>query len=164
MSAGDVTALELVRWDWFVSCSVAARAASDVFLKKKAFALMRCIARFQHCHFHYLPFALRCESGIDPDHRHFHFLVGSLANKSQGERFRVIATWNRLLGGTPDRVRGTCRVRLYDPACGLAGYLSKELNASEARAWMREDSVVVSQAAFRCAHRNVRMCAARRSA
>jgi hypothetical protein len=163
MSAGDVTTLELVQWDWFVSCSVAARAASDVFLKRKAWALLRCIARFQHWHFHYLPFALRCESGVDPDHRHFHFLVGSLRHKSQGERFRVMATWNRLLGGTPDRVRGTCRVRLYDPAGGLAGHLAKELNESEARAWT-SGQVVVSHAAARIAFRNRGMAAVRRNA
>jgi len=163
MSAGDVTTLELVGWDWFVSCSVAARGASDVFLKRKAFALLRCIARYQHVHFHQLPWALRLESGVDPDHRHFHFFVGSLTHKSQGERFRVIHTWDRLLGGTPDRVRGTCRVRLYDAAGGLAAYLVKELNGSEVRGWV-SGQVVVSHAAVRCAFRNRGMVAARRCA
>ncbi len=163
MSAGDITVLESIEWDWFVSCTVATRGASDVFLKKKAFALLRSIARDQHWHFHHLPFALRLESGIDPDHRHFHFLVGSLRHKSQGERFRVMNTWERLLGGTPDRVRGTCRVRLYDSAGGLAGYLTKELNGSEVRGW-ESGQVIVSRAAYRIAFRNRRMVAVRQRA
>ena len=163
MSEGDVTILEQVRWDWFVSCSVAARGASDVFLKRKAFALLRCIARLQRIAFQSLPFALRCESGVDLDHRHFHFLVGSLKHKSQGERFRIIDRWGRLLGSTPDRIRGTCRVRLYDGSGGLESYLAKELNASEVRAWM-SGQVIVSHAAARIARRNARMVAVRQSA
>ena len=161
MSAGDISTLELIGWDWFVSCSVAARAASDIYLSRKAFALLRCIARYQHVHFQQLPFALRLESGTDPDHRHFHFLVGSLRHKSQGERFRVMSRWESLLGGTPDRIRGTCRVRLYDSACGLAGYLAKALNRAEVQGWLSGDSVRVSHAAMRCAFRNSRMVSPR---
>lgn len=163
MSDGVVSTLELVDWDWFVSCTVAARSASDVFLTRKAFALLRCIARYQHIHFHFLPWSLRLESGVDPSHRHFHLLVGSLNKRSQGERFRVMAAWDRLLGSTPDRVRGTCRIRLYDGAGGLASYLAKNLNQIEVQGWL-SGSVVVSHAAIRCARRNSVMIAARRCA
>lgn len=156
MSAGDITMLESVKWDWFVSCTVQVRNASDVFLKKKAFALLRAIARFQHVHYGKIPWALRIESGKDPEHRHFHFLVGSLRQNGQNERFRVMNTWEKLLGSTPDRVKGTCRVRLYDPAIGLAGYLAKELNASEVQGWLQGD-VMLSHAAARISWRNAHM-------
>lgn len=157
MSVGDITVLENVGWDWFVSCTVAAREASDVYLKRKAWALLRGIARHQHVHFQYLPFALRLEAGVDPCHRHFHFLVGSLKRQSQNERFRTMDLWGRLLGSTPDRLRGTCRARLYDGSCGLESYLSKQLNAAEARGWMSGDAVILSHAAARIAFRNARM-------
>jgi hypothetical protein len=156
MSVGDITILESVSWDWFASCTVQARDASDVFLKRKAFALLRAVARYQHVHFSRIPWALRLESGVDPVHRHFHFLIGSLRHIEQGERFRAMNTWNRLLGGTPDRVKGTCRVRLYEPAIGLAGYLAKELNAAEVQSWLRGD-VMLSHAAARIGWRNARM-------
>lgn len=156
MSVGDITQLESVTWDWFASCTVQARDASDVFLKRKAFALLRAIARFQHVHWASLPWALRLESGVDPVHRHFHFLIGSLRHKGQGERFRVMNTWNMLLGGSPDRVKGTCRVRLYEPAIGLAGYLAKQLNAAEVQGWLRGD-VMLSHSAARIGWRNARM-------
>lgn len=158
MSAGDITALESVKWDWFVSCTVAVRGASDIFLKRKAFALLRKIARQQGIWFPSLPFALRIESGIDPDHRHFHFLVGSLRSVEQNERFWLMDAWGRVLGSTPDRVRGTCRCRLYDPAAGLAGYLAKALNGAEVQAWRDGQDVVLSRAAWRIAwhkHRRV---------
>jgi hypothetical protein len=150
MSVGDIFTLESVRWDWFVSCTVSHRGATDVFLKRKAFALLRRIARDQGVWFPKLPFALRIESGIDPDHRHFHFLVGSLRSVEQGSRFKTMAFWDKLLGSAPGRVRGTCRVRLYDPAAGLAGYLAKELNAAEAQAWGNGE-VILLRAAWRIA-------------
>lgn len=156
MSVGDITILESVKWDWFASCTVQARNASDVFLKRKAFALLRAIVRFQHMHWTAIPWALRLESGVDPVHRHFHFLIGSLRHIGQGERFRVMNTWNCLLGGTPDRVKGTCRVRLYEPAFGLAGYLAKELNGSEVEGWLRGD-VMLGKAAARIGWRNAHM-------
>lgn len=153
MSVGDVTALELVDWDWFCSCTVAARGASDIFLRRKGWALLRSIARDQRVHFQSLPFAFRCESGSDLLHRHFHFLVGSLKRKSQSDRFRTIAHWDRILGSTPDRVRGTCRVRLYESASGLADYLAKQLSQAEAQAWM-SGLVIMSRSAARLAYRN----------
>jgi len=153
MGAGDITTIEAIRWDWFVSCTVAQRGATDVFLKRKAFALFRYIARRQHIRFSDLPWVYRIESGSDPDHRHFHFLVGSLTHKSQTERFQLMARWNILLGGSPDRIKGTCRARLYDPACGLAGYLAKELNGSEVRSWVN-GMVTLGNAAARIAFRN----------
>lgn len=151
MSDGDVTTLENIKWDWFGSCTVAVRDASDVFLKKKAFALFRGIARNQHIHFHFLIFAYRIESGVDPQHRHFHFLMGALNHKGQAERFRAMALWDRLLGSTPDHTRGTCRIRLYNAAEGLSAYLAKHLNSAEVQSWMSGNSVFTSRAAFRYA-------------
>lgn len=160
MSVGDISTLELIEWDWFVSCTTAVRGASDVFLTRKAFAFMRCTARLQHVYFPDLPWALRLESGTDPNHRHFHLLIGSLPKKSENERFRMMAKFEMLLGGTPDRVRGTCRIRLYSSADGLAEYIAKACNRAEADAWGRGE-VVVSNSAFRIAWRNSHMKAAR---
>jgi len=172
MSVGDVSFLGRVDWDWFVSCTVAKREASDVYLKKKAFALIRSICRTQHVHFLQTPFALRIESGRDPRHRHFHFLIGGLTRTSVSERFRTMACWTALLGGMREKfvagssepvglVPGTCRVRLYDGASGLASYLTKTLNASEVWGWCRAEGIIVSHAAGRCVRRNVRMIAVR---
>jgi len=164
MSAGEITILELIKWDWFCSCTVATRGASDVFLKKKAFALIRMIANFQHVHFRKVPWALRLESGVDPLHRHFHFLIGSLPHKGRGERFRAMGAWTHILGSTADRLNGTCRVRLYEGESGLSSYLSKQLNAAESRAW-GEGLVMVSNWAYRLAFeraRDRRPCTMRR--
>lgn len=147
MSAVDLVILERVKWDWFVSCTVKTRNAGDVYLSRKAFALLRWIARQNSVYFPRLPFALRIESGVSPDHRHFHFLVGGLRNTGTSMRFKTIDRWCYLVGTkNPENPRGTCRVRLYDGSRGAACYLISVLNAAEYRGWS-EGHVRISHAA-----------------
>lgn len=136
MGAGDLVILERVKWDWFVSCTVKKRNASDVYLNKKSFALLRWIARKNKVPFHRLPFAMRLESGVSPEHRHFHLLVDGLVHTGISMRMAVIARWNYSLGGKePENPRGTCRVRLYDGRRGAAHYLASQLNSAEYQGW-----------------------------
>jgi len=80
--------------------------------------------------------ALRIEEGVNPDHRHFHFLLGGLSHVSTPARMSCIAAWAHLTGTKdPENPRGTCRCRLYNPGRGAAGYLAEVLNASESRGW-----------------------------
>jgi len=150
MNAGVIRVLESIGWQLFVSCTVKERGASDVYLTKRFFAFARFIARMNHVHFNYLPWAFRIESGFDPLHRHFHFLVGSLNRLSQSDRFRMINFWNVLLGGSTDNVKGTCRVRLYNGVGGLSSYLAKEVNCSEVQGWLSGD-VRISNAGYKIA-------------
>ena len=156
MSAVDLVILERVKWDWFVSCTVKRRGASDIYLTKKCFAVLRWIARNNKLFFPNMPWALRIESGKDPDHRHFHFLVGGLIRKSLPDRMKCIAKWDRLCGAlaNSETPRGTCRVRLYDPRGGAAGYLAKVLNSSEYEGWTRS-TMRISDAAHLLARRGV---------
>jgi len=152
MAAIDLLILERIEWDWFVSCTVKKRNASDVYLSKKAFALLRWIARKNKVRFHNLPWALRIESGIDPEHRHFHFLVGGLVHTGLGMRMVCIHRWEYLLGTTnPKNPKGTCRVRLYVGSGGAVSYLAQVLNASENKGWT-ESNVRISHAAMSLAH------------
>ncbi|OGV57183.1 MAG: hypothetical protein A2283_20975 [Lentisphaerae bacterium RIFOXYA12_FULL_48_11] len=151
MGAGDLVILERVQWDWFVSCTVKSRNASDVYLARKSFALFRYICRRQRLYFPNLPWALRIESGVDPEHRHFHCLVGGLPSIGQNERFACMNRWEYLVGTkNPENPRGTCRVRLYDPQRGAADYLAQVLNTSEHKGWM-EGHIRLSEAAVRYA-------------
>ena len=163
MGAGEVTLMESVEWDWFVSCTVSARGSSDIYLRKRAFAFLRLICRKQRRHFRFTPWVLRLESGVDPLHRHFHFLIGSLRTRSYGERMRMMAAYDHLVGSTSEVIRGTSRVRLYGGGRGLAAYLTGKLNEAEVRAWMAGD-VMVSKAAWAIARRNARLWSPRRVA
>ena len=148
MSAVDLVILERVKWDWFVSCTVKRRDASDIYLTKKCFALLRWIARQNKIYFPRMPFALRIESGASPEHRHFHFLVGGLRNTGTSMRFAAINRWCYLVGTkNPENPKGTCRVRLYDGSRGAACYLSSVLNAAEYRGWS-EGLLRISHSAY----------------
>jgi len=148
VSACDIVILERVKWDWFVSCTVKMRDASDVYLTKKAFALLRYLCRKDNIYFPNLPFAIRIESGRDPYHRHFHMLVGSLVHTAINARFDCMNRWCYLVGtADPKFPKGTCRVRLYDGSGGAACYLASVLNGAEYRGWT-EGSLRISTAAI----------------
>jgi len=149
MKSGDRILLDLVAWDWFVSCTVKERNASSNRLRGLFFALKYQLCKSQKLDARNVPWALRIESGVDPCHRHFHFLVGGLKHVGQGERFKLIASWSNLVGTKdPENPRGTCRARLYDPARGAVGYLTDALNASELEGWLSSD-IEMSDAAYR---------------
>jgi len=150
MSVGDLIVLERIRWDWFVSCTVAARDMSDNSLRRLFFVLKSRILKVQKLDARLVPWALRIESGVDPRHRHFHFLIGGLSKVDQQQRFRTMATWDRMCGSTPENPRGSCRARLYDPAKGAAGYLADVLNDAEYKGWS-EGCVEINQAAMMAA-------------
>ena len=148
MSAVDLVILERVKWDWFVSCTVKRRDASDIFLTKKCFALLRWLARQNSVYFPRLPWAIRIESGVSPDHRHFHCLIGGLLHTGIGMRMATINRWCYLVGTkNPEIPKGTCRVRLYDGSRGAACYLVSVLNAAEYRGWS-EGYLRISHAAM----------------
>lgn len=160
MSASDMLILERVKWDWFVSCTVKKRNASDIYLMKKAFAILRWVARNNKLYFKSMPWALRIESGFDPEHRHFHALVGGIVNKSLPDRMKCIAKWDKLCGllSNPEIPRGTCRVRLYASQGGAAAYLAKVLNSAEYEGWTRA-TVRISDAAQTLARYGAFNCA-----
>ena len=148
MSAVDLVILERVKWDWFVSCTVKRRDASDIYLTKKCFALLRWLARQNSVCFPRLPWALRIESGVSPDHRHFHCLIGGLLHTGISMRMAAINRWCYMVGTkNPENPKGTCRVRLYDGSRGAACYLTSALNAAEYRGWS-ESYLRISHAAM----------------
>lgn len=101
-------------------------------------------------------------------HRHFHALIGGLRHIEQSARFTAMHDWLRLCGASGKWVIedgkkvpryipcGTCHIRLYDPASGAAGYLAKQLNASELWGWLNSE-VELSKRAFLKAWQNRRL-------
>ncbi len=126
MSGGaDRVILGTMPWQWFISCTVKQRGASNVKLQKAAFALMRQICRRQRLYFPRLLWALRIEEGIDPLHRHFHLLIGGLHDCGKGARMATIRQWSCLCGDSGDleNPKGTCRVRAVDADGNAVSYV-----------------------------------------
>jgi len=143
MSAGVILCLERCQWDWFVSCTVPERGASESMLWKRLFALLRALCKRQEIKLQSLRLAVRIESGVDPEHRHFHFLVGGLRSIGKSERMWLRYEWrvkcgDKHAGDWNKSPRGTCVVRLYEASAGAEAYLSKVLNQSELYGWSRE--------------------------
>jgi len=128
-------------WQLFGSLTVAARGVSDIYLHKKMFSLLRWCARKGHVFFPHLLWAYRIESGLDPAHRHLHFLLGGLPLTNTGLRFSIMRTWENLTG------KGTARVREYDSSMSGESYLLKCLNFSETYGWQKTDQVRIAEAA-----------------
>lgn len=143
MAMCDLATISRVDWDWFVSCTLAERNASDHTLFKVSFACYRYIAKIQRVPLQALLIAQRIHSGVDPAHRHFHFLIGGLRRVGTPERMKLIAFYNRLVGSVENSLgkipRGTIRVRLYDAKLGAVAYLLRNLNSSEAAGWLQSE-------------------------
>jgi hypothetical protein len=159
MATVDLLILERIRWDWFVSCTVQRRSVADRVLRTRFFALIRQIAGRQGMASDRIVWALRIESGVSLDHRHFHALVGGLRSVGQTERFWTMHKWSYLCGTrNPKNPRGTCRCRLYNPTRGAAAYLASELNTSEYKGWsegfVELSHAAVAQAACAGSHRD----------
>lgn len=160
MAESCIMLIEGVRcWQWFCSFTVAERGASDILLTRMFDEWLRRVAGGQNIAPVRLLSAYRIESGLDPMHRHCHALIGGLRRIERGARFTAMADWSRLCGAREVVTiedgrkvsqfipRGTCRIRLYDPAAGAAGYLAKQLNASEYWGWSNSE-VKLSKSAF----------------
>jgi hypothetical protein len=166
MAMSDILAMNRIDWDWFLSCTLAKRNASDRELINISWALVRQVAKRQGLDYRRLPVARRIESGLDPAHRHFHLLLGGLRRVGAPERMVCMAIYQRLLGYRENSLmripNGTIRVRLYDSRGGALGYLCKVLNQSEAYGWMHAEvelSDAARLAASRSANAGLRMAA-----
>lgn len=170
MSVSSIVLVESVGadWDWFCSFTVAKRGVHPERIRRDVENWKNRVAGKQGLPFRLLLSALRLESGLDAEHVHGHALIGGLRHVGTTARHAAMHDWEVIAyryrvagqesaGGTANSFGGTCRIRLYDPAAGAAGYLSKQLNASELWGWLNAE-IELSPRAFEVAYKR-RRCA-----
>lgn len=159
------------KWQWFASLTVRERSIHPLRLQRRLDSWLGRVAGGQGLAPSCLLTATRIETGLDPAHVHAHVLIGGLRRVGASARFVAMHAWTRECGSKcqpgagdsggavyiPD---GTCRIRLYDPSAGAAGYLAKVLNASEAWGWARSE-IGLSKRAMLVAWREHRLGRAR---
>jgi len=164
----DIVQIESIGagWQWFCSFTVAQRYIHPARLERAFKGWIGRLSDKQNIPQRLIYSAWRSETGLDAAHIHAHALIGGLRHIGTSSRFQAMRDWeivaeslykgvgSRCDWHTKDKsLFGTCRIRLYDPRNGAAGYLAKHLNASENWGWLNSE-VVLNPRAYQVAFRN----------